>query len=183
LALAVPLAIILYVFIKVLVIIKKIIDPITEKLGINHLLGGATITIFAVLLIALIILLLGLLMRIKSVSNIRQRVEEMILKFVPSLNYLKLMADDKLDIGNSHDTWKPVLLFHESSYNAAFIVEEDDSMVTLFVSKGPSLKEGDIVTAYKKDIEMAPATFDQLTKYSREFGKGFISLIKEAKKS
>jgi len=182
LTLAVPLAIILYVFGRILEIIKKVIAPVAEKWGIHRLLGDATLTILAILFIALIILFLGFLLRIDSVSKIRQQIEDLILKFVPSLNFLKLMAADKLELANSQNAWKPVLLFIESRYNAAFIVEEDESMVTLFVSKGTTLKDGEIVTAYKKDILIVPATYEQLNKFSRSFGKGFISVVNKAKK-
>jgi hypothetical protein len=53
-----------------------------------------------------------------------KEMEDTILKFVPSLHYLKLMADDKLELENTQSAWKTVLLFFERKYNAAFIVEE-----------------------------------------------------------
>jgi hypothetical protein len=179
LALAVPLGIVGYVFYRILHIIERIISPVTIKLGIHRILGGATITILALLLILLFILLLGLLMKISVVSGIRQKMEDTILKFVPSLNYLRLMGADKLDPEDSHNNWKPVLLNAEGKYHAAFIVEETETLITLFVSKGTSLKEGEILTTHKKDITVIPATFEQLDKFSKGFGKGFISLIED----
>jgi hypothetical protein len=144
-------------------------------------LGGATLTVIAILIIVLIIFLLGVLMQISYVSHLSQKLEDLILKFVPSLNYLKLMATDQLELENAQNTWKPVLLFIESRFNAAFIVEETQAMVTLFVSKTVSLKEGEIVTAYKKDILMVPATYEQLHKFSRACGRGFISVVESQK--
>ncbi len=177
LALAVPLAILFYVFFRALHIIEKFISPLVIKLGIRRILGGATLTVLALLLIVLVILLLGLLMKISIVSGIRQKMEDIILKFIPSLNYLRLMEADKLDPSHSQNTWKPVLLNSGGKFHAAFIVEETETMITLFVSKGTTLKEGEILTTYKKDIAIIPASFDQLNKFSKAFGKGFISLV------
>jgi uncharacterized membrane protein len=177
LTLAVPLAIVVYVLIRMIQVIRKIITPFSTKIGIHRMLGNATLTILAVLLILIFIFLLGLLMQISFISETRQQLENTILKFVPSLNYLKLMAADKLEVQNSQNSWKPVLVFSEEKYSAAFIVEETETLVTLFVSKGTSLKEGEILTANKKDVQLFPATYEQLNKFSRGFGKGFISII------
>jgi uncharacterized membrane protein len=177
LTLAVPLLIVLYVFIRMIQIIRKIITPVATKLGIRHILGNATLTILTILLILIFILLLGLLARIRTVSNARQKLENMILHFVPSLNYFKMMADDKLKLTDSQNEWKPVLVFSEEKYSAGFIVEESEELVTLFVSKGTSLKDGEILTANKKDVLLFPATYEDLNNFSRAFGKGFISII------
>lgn len=179
LALAIPLGIVGYVFIRIILIIEKIISPLATRLGIHRLLGGATLTVLAVLLILIFVFFLGLLMRIKIVSTIRKEMENTILKFVPSLNYLKLMADGKLEVDNTQETWKSGLLYFEGKYSAAFIVEESDTLITLFVSKSTSIKEGEILMANKKDISFFHASYIELHKYSRAFGKGFISLVRK----
>ncbi len=179
LTLAVPLAIVGYVLVRVIQVIRKLITPIATKIGIHHVLGNATLSIITILLIILFIFGLGLLMQIRIVLRLRQRLENTILHFAPSLNYFKLMADDKLKVRDSQNEWKPVLVFSEEKYNAAFIVEETEEMLTLFVSKGTSLKDGEIMTVYKKDVTIFPATYEELDKFSRAFGKGFISIIEK----
>jgi len=179
LTLAVPLFIVVYVLIRFIQIVRKIITPIATKMGIHHILGNATLTILTILLVLLFILALGLLAKIRMVSNVRQKLENTILHFVPSLNYFKLMADDKLKVTDSQNEWKPVLVFSEEKYNAAFIVEESEQLVTLFVSKGTSLKDGEIMTVNRKDVTIVPATYDELNKFSRAFGKGFISILEK----
>jgi hypothetical protein len=64
------------------------------------------------------------------------------LKFIPSLNHLKVMAADKLNLESSQNVWKPALVYFEEKYNAAFIVEEGELMVSLFLTKTNSFKEG-----------------------------------------
>src|SRR4249919_1345648 len=71
LTLAVPLAIVGYVLIRVILIIRKLITPIATKIGIHHVLGNATLSIITVLLIILFIFGLGLLMQIRIVLRLR----------------------------------------------------------------------------------------------------------------
>jgi hypothetical protein len=177
LTLAVPLVIVAYVCIRMIQITRKVITPVATKIGIHRFLGNATLTILTVAVILILILLLGLLTQIGFVSKIRQQMENAILRFIPSLNYFKLMADDKLKVDDSQNEWKPVLVLSGKKYSAGFIVEETELMITLFVSKGTSLKEGEILTTNKKDVTIIPATYDQLNKFSRAFGKGFISIV------
>ncbi len=179
LALAVPLAIIAYTLLRVVQIIRKIIRPVTIDLGIHRILGGATVTILAIALLLVIVLLLGLMMRLPNVSRFREKMEATIIRFVPSLNYLKLMAADKMHLETSQSNWKPVLVCHEEKYNAAFIVEENEELITLFVCKTTNLKDGELLITRKKDIRFYPANFEQLNNYSKAFGKGMLSLIRE----
>lgn len=178
LALAFPVAIFAYVFIRIVSIFEKMIGPVAAKMGIDKIFGEITLTIIALLIIMLLILLLGLLMQISAVANMGREMEAVVLKFIPSLNQLKVMAADKLDVENSQNTWKPVILFYEQKYNAAFIIEENDELITLFVSKGTSLQEGEIVTTHKKELGITPVSYSDLHKCSKAYGKGYISLIK-----
>ncbi|MGL6268174.1 MAG: hypothetical protein ACRC2O_09605, partial [Chitinophagaceae bacterium] len=64
LAIAVPMGIIVYVFIKFIGIFEKLIEPVSKKFGIEKFLGELTITILAVFVLLVIIFLLGLLSKI-----------------------------------------------------------------------------------------------------------------------
>lgn len=181
LALAIPLAIVLYVFAKIVGVFTKIIAPVAHKIGVAHILGELTLTIFAIILIILIILFLGLLMRIAVVATIRTQVEDIILKFVPSLNQLKLLAADTLDLEDAETTWRPVLLYvkEKGKYSPAFVVEEDDERVTLFVLFETAMQKGEVAVYDRERITLTPLSFTQLHAANRAAGKGFLSLIKE----
>jgi hypothetical protein len=61
---------------------------LANKFGVENILGELTLTFLAILLILAIIFLLGLLMQVDLIANLRQSIEALILKFVPSLNHL-----------------------------------------------------------------------------------------------
>ena len=177
LALGIPIAVILYVFIKILVVIEKLISPAAEAIGIQRLLGEITLTILALSVIMLFVLLLGLLTRIRKVETVRTEMEALVLKFIPSLYQLKAMADDKLELQNAKDTWKPVILLHENKYSAAFIIEEEGDLITLLVSKTVTMNDTEILVTKKSEVKTIPVNYMDLQKCSKAFGKGFISLI------
>ena len=178
LALGIPIAVIFYVLIRILVVVEGIISPAAEAIGIEQVLGQITLTLLALVIIMLFVLLLGLLTRIRRVENIRTEMESLVLKFVPSLYQLKAMADDKLELQNAKDTWKPVILHHEGMYNAAFIIEEEGDLITLLVSKTVTMNDTEILVTKKSEVETIPVNYMDLQKCSKGFGKGFISLIR-----
>ena len=183
LALAVPLAIVLYVFLRVIEVFKKLIAPVAEKIGVDRVRGELVLTILAIALIILIIVLLGLLMQITVVATVRSQVENIILKFVPSLNQLKLMAADTLDLDTEENTWRPVLLYtkEKAKYNPAFIVEEDEEMLTLFICLETNIRKGEILIVNKEKVSTIPISFTDLHKSTRAAGKGFLGIIKAYK--
>jgi len=183
LALAIPLAIVLYVFMRIIEILRKVIKPMATDMGVQRIWGQLTLTIFAIILIVVIILLLGLLMQIAVVATVRSQVENIILKFVPSLNQLKLMAADTLDLDTEENTWRAVLLYtkEKAKYNPALIVEEDEEMLTLFICLETNIRKGEILIVNKEKVSTIPISFTDLHKCTRAAGKGFLGIIKAYK--
>lgn len=177
-ALALPLAILIYVFYKFLKIFEKILTPLAKKFEVDNMLGELTLTFFAVIVILLIVFLLGLLMQIDIVANIRKSVEAMILKFVPSLNHLKLMAAEKLDMENAVTQWKPVLYLKGDQYAPAYLIEENAEWITLASVKSPTTEPGSMMIFKKSSITCKEITMKQMGDYNKAFGKGYLDLIK-----
>jgi len=184
-ALAIPTAIVLYVFGKIVGIFSKIIAPVAAKMGVQHILGELTLTVFAIIILIIIILLLGLLMQVAIVSTVKNQVEDVILKFIPSLNQLKLLAADVLDLDTEEIAWRPILLYtiEKAKYNPAFIVEEDEEMFTIFICLEPNVKKGEIFMVNKEKVTFIPITFGELHRCSRAAGKGYLKIISEYNKN
>lgn len=72
-----------------------IITPLAEKFGIEHFAGKATIGILIVFLILAICFLGGLLMRIKLFEKLNQKLDKILIEFVPSYSKLKSNATDE----------------------------------------------------------------------------------------
>ncbi|HRI22584.1 MAG TPA: hypothetical protein PLA68_16600 [Panacibacter sp.] len=178
-ALAIPLCIVAYVIIKLVDAFEKIINPVATKLGIEKIFGEITLTVMALLLLMVLMFLLGLLMQFSIVAGFTKNLQDVILKFIPSLNHLKTMAAEKLDFDNTLNTWKPVLLFYENRYSPAFIIEENEHLITFFLTKGTSLNEGEILITDKNETVFLEITSKQMHQCSKQYGKGYLSLIKK----
>jgi uncharacterized membrane protein len=177
--LAIPLGVVLYVFIKLVEIFEKLISPLATKLGIERILGELTLTIITVFLLLVFMFLLGLLMQLSIVSSFGKSLEDVVVKFVPSLNQIKTMAAEKLDVENTSNTWKPVLLLHEKKYFPAFVIEELNDLITLYTIIGTSINDGEILITRKSDVSIVEITASQIRLFSKQYGKGYLSLIEK----
>ncbi|MFI5153011.1 MAG: hypothetical protein ACHQET_06720 [Chitinophagales bacterium] len=179
LALAIPLAVVVYVLLKILEVFEKLIKPIAEKLGIDKILGQLTLTILALLLMVVIIFLLGILMQVRFVSTIGRSIDEFVTKLIPSLGQFKAMTAEKLDLENEAGAWKPVMVLHEAKYFPGFVVEEVSDKITLFLVKGNNIQEGEILITSKSEISLVAIDAHDIHQFSRQYGKGYLALITE----
>jgi hypothetical protein len=176
-ALAIPLSIVVYVVYRFFKIFETAIAPIAKKFGVESILGELTLTFFSVLVMFVIVLFLGLLMRIPFIASIRKEVEGWILKFIPSLNHLKLMAAEKMDLENATTNWKPVLMLKGDQYQPGFIIEENNEWITLALAKAPSTEPKDMLIVKKSSISYKEITLKQMHDFNKQFGKGYLSVI------
>lgn len=179
LALAIPLAVVGYVFLKFIKIFEKIIGPVAGKLGIEKLLGELTLSFFAIFCMLILMMILGLLMQLSFIASLKKELEAIVLKFFPWLNQLKVMAADTVDLENASPNWTPVLVYMEKSYYPAFLVNENETLVSFFVVKGSNPHEGEILTTEKREVSYYPVEGRDIRNISKQYGKGMITMIEK----
>jgi uncharacterized membrane protein len=180
LALAIPLGVVVYVFIKLMEVLEKLIGPVAAKLGIERILGELTLTILTVFVLLVFMFLLGLLMQFSLVAGIGKEMEEIVFKFIPSLRNLKTIAAEKLDLVNATNAWKPVIVLHDKKYFPAFVIEELDDLITLYLIMGTAISEGELLITSKKEITLITITAIEINQFSKQYGKGYLSLVAKA---
>lgn len=178
-ALGAPLAIAFYVFLRFVKIFEKIITPIAKKFEVESIFGEITLTILAIASMLVLTFLLGLLMQLSLIAKLSKQLEDVILKMVPSLNHLKLIAVEKLDAENAATNWKPVLIEKGSCFLPAYLIEESAKWITYSKIKIPGTDPGDMVVEKKEGIKYSALSMSQLKQYNKQFGKGYISLIEQ----
>ena len=179
LALALPLAVVLYVAIHFLKVFQTIMLPVSKTVGVTGILGEIILTILAVFCMLVIVFVLGLLMQFSFIASSRIYLEEIILKMVPSLNHLKLLADEKLMTGEVISNWKPVLMENEEGIIPAYLIEETNELATFSKIKSPGIEAGEIVIVRKDRSRYTEISMSQLRVFNKQFGKGYITLIKQ----
>ena len=177
-ALGFPLSVVLYVLYKFIKIFEKLIGPIAKKFEIERIFGEITLTFFAVLAMLAIAFLLGLLMRITLIANIKGEVESLVLKLIPSLNHLKLMAAERLNADITDVNWKPVLVLKGDQCFPAYILEENEEWITLATVRMPNTDPGGMMLIKQSSITCIPITMKEMRVCNKQFGKGYINKIK-----
>ena len=177
--LAIPLGIILYVLMRIMGVLEKAITPIAQKIGIDRLFGQITLTILVVFVILILIFVCGLLMRLPIIKGFRSYIEGLIIRVVPSLNHLKLIAAEKLDVQTEAMQWKPVLAWrkNEEEYVPAYIIEETNDWIILAFANMPSTEPGQVLITKKSVVIYKEITMTEMQEHNKLFGKGYLSLI------
>ena len=178
-ALALPLAVVLYVVIHFFQVFEKIMLPVAKIVNVKGFIGEMVLTILAILCMMVIVFVLGLLMQFSFIASSRIYLEEIILKMVPSLNHLKLLADEKLMTGEAISNWKPVLMENEEGIIPAYLIEETTELATFSKIKSPGIEAGEIVIVRKDRSRYTEISMSQLRVFNKQFGKGYITLIKQ----
>jgi hypothetical protein len=177
LALAIPVAVVGYVFFKIIKIFEKIIDPVASKMGIERLLGALTLSVFAIFLLLMLIIMMGLLMKLAFFVSLKKELEDIALKIFPWLNQLKVLAADTPDMENVGTYWKPVMVNIEKNYYPAYLIDESQTLVSFFIVKGAKPLEGEMLTTEKTLVKYYPIENQDIRAISRQYGKGMIALV------
>ena len=180
LLLGIPILLSIYFFIKVEILFEKVVEPIAHQMGVEKILGEITLTLFAIVLLILFLFFLGLLMRVSFIASVSNDVEAIVLKLVPSLNRIKMMAAEKLDMELEEKIWLPVLVFIDDAFVPAFVIEEDAVWVSLLTVKVPGSDPENLVIKKKEGLQLIPITLKELNSNNRQFGKGYIGIIKKS---
>jgi uncharacterized membrane protein len=180
LTLAIPLVVIFYVLHKAHQVLKEGIGPLTERLGIHELFGKLTLSILAIIVMILIVVAMGLLMQFAMVNRLREEVEKLVFKFMPSLKQVNAMVADKLDLEGASTSWKPVVLREPEGLHFAFLVEEKEGIGVFYVVKGRSIKEVELLILESPNYTYKQVEGNEMRKVLGNFGVGSPELIRKA---
>lgn len=171
---ALPLGAVFYIFAKIIGTLKKLEAPLADKIGIQHFLGEFTLTALAIAALVLLCFALGLLLQRATLLRLMgDSVESVAVRVMPSLSFLKSMADEQFDM-HAIDAWKGVLLENkDGQWQAAFLVEEASHWQTFFIPRAPKGDSGDILVVRKDSLQFHVVDLITVRTALRVFGQGF----------
>ena len=172
--LALPLLAILYIGFKFVRIIENLISPLAQKIGIQHLLGELTLTVFALIILLIFFLILGVLLHVNLLHELNKQVENVAYKLVPRLYKVKSLAYDNDDQTFSKG-WKSIILKEEESWVPAFITEENEMWVTVYIPDAPDGNSGAIKMLDAASVIYKPIDGLKLHSILHGYGKGMIA--------
>lgn len=99
-----PIMLVLFLFEKVIELVRKLIDPMKSILPENRIFGIGMITFFAILVILLICYFAGRRAEKRNLKSFLLFFEENILVFIPGHPMVKSTANET--IGDENEGWK-----------------------------------------------------------------------------
>lgn len=153
----IPTSLIIIVLSRVIRWLRPLMRPLVTALDVDRPAGMIVLTALCLLTLAFICFIAGLMISLDKSRKIRRAVEEIVLKFLPGFEYLKVMAGEVTGT-DSASKWKAGLLADGDAWVIAFIVDEHpNGMTTLFVPESPRADSGNT-----KIVETASLRFHQI---------------------
>ncbi|MDH3699493.1 MAG: DUF502 domain-containing protein [Flavobacteriaceae bacterium] len=141
----IPIVLVIYIFGKVIVIFRKVVDPIADTFSISLLGGETTARILALILLILVCFIAGLLAKTNSAKQLKEWVEVHILSMIPGYSLLKGMSETAAGL-ETHNLEEVVLVDIEEVWQIGFLMERVDAdLNAVFIPGAPNPMSGDVV--------------------------------------
>jgi len=180
LAVVIPFGAVAYLFLRIIRIIGKLIQPLSPKMGIERILGELTLTIIATTLLLIFIVIVGYVMQMPFMNGFRNAVERIAFKFFPSLERIQAVAEEKARAEIASESWRPLILSSGGKYQPAYFIERNEGLLTLFIVKGSDVKEGEILITDVKGKQYVEISHKEIKNSHSHYGKGYLTIIAKA---
>lgn len=173
----IPLGLLIYVSAKVFVSLQHLLKPLAEGIGAEHFLGKFTLAIFTALFVLLFCYALGLLLRRAAVLVlVSETIEGLAVRFLPSLGFLKSMAVEKLHVETS-TAWKGILFQDGDNWLPAFLIEENEQWLTIFIPEAPKGDGGEVRISARDSVTLKEIGLSAVRSSFRVYGAGLIEKL------
>jgi uncharacterized membrane protein len=171
-----PIVLLTLIIGKAFSFMKKITDPLGEKLPdiIFGLDGRALLALFFLIAVCFFS---GLLFQSKKAKNLIGGLETNVLSYVPGYSMIKSLASDAVG-EKSESNLATVLVKDGDSWNIGFLVEEIGDLCTVFFPEAPRHDSGEVKIVPTASVKKLNITSNVAVKSLNSFGKGAINWIK-----
>ena len=167
----IPLLVIIVAGGKIFQILLPIGRWISETLALHTVFGKASVLIVCIALILLICILSGYLIQKGFVHKWSNSVEEKLFIHFPSLQMWKYrVIGEQENVIN--EFWQAILLEEDNGFNIAFITEESEDFLTLYIPDAPKADAGQIRFVPKSKVKYLSISMQQAMSSLYSFGKG-----------
>jgi uncharacterized membrane protein len=142
-----PVAIIIFILSYALRLVRRIAEPISHNLHLDHLVGAGigTVTILSIAVLVLICFAAGVIARTAAGRRITRWSESSFLGRFPHYQVLKSVAEGLAHIENTSGL-KPALINIEGGWQIGYLLEQlDKDWVVVFLPQAPSPMSGNVM--------------------------------------
>ncbi len=169
-----PVAIVIFVLSYALRLVRRIAEPISHSLHLDHLVGAGVgaVTVLSVAVLVLISFAAGIIARTAAGRRITRWSENSFLGRFPHYQLIKSMAEGLAHIENASGL-KPVLVNIEAAWQIGYLLEQlDKDWVVVFLPQAPTPMSGTVMYMPSGRVRPLDITMVQAMSIVKAIGVG-----------
>lgn len=177
-----PLFFVLYVLIQCFEFLRKIVEPLTDKLDIDRIAGVVVLNLVSVLVLVSVVFLLGLIAYIPAISARVDKLDQLLADRVPGYTILKSIIGGAIGEDTSVGNFQTVLVRYNETARIGFEVERsDDGGVVVYLPNTPNPQTGTAAAFLAKDVEPLDIAPHKAMEMLNFFGRGINQMLATAR--
>jgi uncharacterized membrane protein len=175
-----PVAIIIFILSYALRLVRRIAEPISHSLHLDHLVGAGigTVTILSIAVLVLISFAAGVVARTAAGRRITRWSESSFLGRFPHYQVIKSMAEGLAHIENTSGL-KPALINIEGGWQIGYLLEQlDKDWVVVFLPQAPSPMSGNVMYMPQDRVRQLDITMVQAMSIVKAIGVGSSAALR-----
>ena len=173
-----PIVLVVMVIDETVGLLAALVDPIAQQLPIDEVGGIAVSRILSLLLILALCFATGLVMRTRAGMAIRAFVDGAILDRIPGYSLIRSLTSRFEGASDDTSTFAPALVTTApGTRELAFIVDEHDDEVTIFLPLSPMATVGSIRFVSRARVQPVEASMGAAVNCLMHWGLGSHELF------
>jgi uncharacterized membrane protein len=169
-----PVAIVIFILSYALRLVRRIAEPISHSLHLDHLVGAGlgTVTVLSVAVLVLISFAAGIIARTAAGRRITRWSENSFLSRFPHYQVIKSMAEGLAHIEHTSGL-KPALINIEGGWQIGYLLEHlENDWVVVFLPQAPSPMSGNVMYMPADRVRPLDITMVQAMSIVKAIGVG-----------
>lgn len=173
----IPVILILMVLGKAFQFLQRLSQSLAHLIQMESLAGIALADIFALVILAVICFVAGIVARTTLAAKAVQKAESRVLWQIPGYGFIKGLTDS-LNPSDEPSTLQPVLVRLDDCWQIAYEIERTaDGRVSVFMPDAPNPWSGSVILVAEDRIEPIKASMMAVVGSLRQLGRGAEKLI------
>lgn len=180
--LLIPVFFLVYAGINVFKFLRRIAEPMVEKLDVDRVLGILVLDTIAVLLLVALTFGLGLIAHLPAISHRVSRLDRLLADRVAGYSMIKGVISGVLQEDTSVSSLQTVLVHYNQTARLGFEVERSENGgVVVFMPNTPNPQTGTAAAFEPENVERLDIPPHKAMEMLNFFGKGVSSAVETAR--
>ena len=178
----IPAVIVVVALGKLIGALKVLAKALAPLFGIESVVGGLALDLFAVVVIVVLCFVAGLLARRATAKRMREKLDRALLNSFPGYAFIKGFADNLRHTEEMAGSFVPVAVQFDDYVQIAFETHrEPNGEVSVYLPGAPNPWSGTVVYVSNERVKALPITLTEAIRNIRTLGKGPIDLHGQAR--